>query len=263
LVDKIDIATVATVRYARSLKPQSIIALHFVVDDQKGKELAEEWAKNPAFDDISLELIDCPDRRLARAAVDYAVRATMKTDVELTLLLPRRAYSRFLGRILHDQTAEAIARPISQLPRVVATIVPFDVDRILNGRSATTNEKSDLAPSEQVATVERPLRAQSEFLSDKTRASHFSAEIMPIGKISWRNRAHVQGRVSALRSSPSSSAPRIDVEVWDESGGVTLQFLGRREIAGLEVGSVLRAEGMVGEQEGALTILNPSYEILD
>jgi RecG-like helicase len=145
----------------------------------------------------------------------------------------------------------------------VATIVPFDVDRILNGRSATTNEKSDLAPSEQVATVERPLRAQSEFLSDKTRASHFSTEIMPIGKISWRNRAHVQGRVSALRSSPSSSAPRIDVEVWDESGGVTLQFLGRREIAGLEVGSVLRAEGMVGEQEGALTILNPSYEILD
>ena len=263
LIDKIDIATVATVRYARSLKPQSIVALHFVVDDQKGKELAEQWAKNPAFDDISLELIDCPDRRLARAAVDYAIRATMKTDVELTLLLPRRAYSRFLGRILHDQTAEAIARPISQLPRVVATIVPYDVDRILSGRSTTTNERSDIEPSEIVSTPERPLRAQSEFLSDKTRASHFSAEIMPIGKISWRNRAHIQGRVSALKSSPSSNAPRIDVEVWDESGGVTLQFLGRREIAGLEVGSVLRAEGMVGEREGALTILNPSYEILD
>jgi hypothetical protein len=44
---------------------------------------------------------------------------------------------------------------------------------------------------------------------------------------------------------------------------VTLQFLGRREIAGLEVGSILRAEGMVGEQEGTLTILNPSYEILN
>ena len=263
LIDKIDIATVATVRYARSLKPQSIVALHFVVDDQKGKELAEQWAKNPAFDDISLELIDCPDRRLARAAVDYAIRATMKTDVELTLLLPRRAYSRFLGRILHDQTAEAIARPISQLPRVVATIVPYDVDRILSGRSTTTTERSDIEPSEIVSTPERPLRAQSEFLSDKTRASHFSAEIMPIGKISWRNRAHIQGRVSALKSSPSSNAPRIDVEVWDESGGVTLQFLGRREIAGLEVGSVLRAEGMVGEREGALTILNPSYEILD
>jgi len=36
---------------------------------------------------------------------------------------------------------------------------------------------------------------------------------------------------------------------------------GRREIAGLEVGSMMTAEGMVGEQEGVLTILNPSYEI--
>jgi hypothetical protein len=51
------------------------------------------------------------------------------------------------------------------------------------------------------------------------------------------------------------------VEIWDETGGVTLQFLGRREIAGLEVGATMIAEGMVGEQNGALTILNPSYEL--
>ncbi|CAB4845685.1 unannotated protein [freshwater metagenome] len=50
--------------------------------------------------------------------------------------------------------------------------------------------------------------------------------------------------------------------MWDETGGVTLQFLGRREIAGLDVGSQLRAEGMVGEADGSLTILNPSYEII-
>jgi RecG-like helicase len=58
-----------------------------------------------------------------------------------------------------------------------------------------------------------------------------------------------------------NSAPTLEIEIWDESGGVTLQFLGRREIAGLEVGTTLVAEGMVGEQNGALTILNPSYEI--
>jgi hypothetical protein len=50
--------------------------------------------------------------------------------------------------------------------------------------------------------------------------------------------------------------------MWDESGGVTLQFLGRREITGLEVGSQLKAEGMVGENNGKLVILNPSYEII-
>ena len=75
-------------------------------------------------------------------------------------------------------------------------------------------------------------------------------------------RAHVEGRVSAIRSAPSNSTPTVEVEIWDETGGVTLQFLGRREIAGLEVGATLRAEGMVGESEGSLTILNPSYEIV-
>ena len=54
----------------------------------------------------------------------------------------------------------------------------------------------------------------------------------------------------------------LEVEIWDQTGGVTLQFLGRREIAGLEVGSKMRAEGMVGEAEGSLTILNPSYELI-
>ncbi len=263
LVDKIDIATVATVRYARSLKPQILSAVHFVVDDQKAKSLAEEWAKNPAFDDVALELIDCPDRRLARATVDYAIRTTEKSDVELTLLLPRRAYSRFLGRLLHDQTAEQIARPISQLPRVVATIVPFDVDRILTGRPILTEEKSDVEKTPTVEVETKPLRAQSEFLTDKTRVSHFESTITPIGSITWRKRAHVQGHVTAMKSSASGNAPAVEIEVWDETGGVTLQFLGRRELAGLEVGSILRAEGMVGERDGALTILNPSYEILN
>jgi hypothetical protein len=61
---------------------------------------------------------------------------------------------------------------------------------------------------------------------------------------------------------PSGGAPVLEVEIWDETGGVSLQFLGRREIAGLEVGSQLRAEGMVGEEEGSMVILNPSYELL-
>jgi len=263
LVDVVDIATIGAVRYARSLNPRNLNAVHFVIDDRRAETLKREWERSAALDDIALELIDCPDRRIPNAVVDYAIRATQSPDVELTLLLPRRAYSRLLGKLLHDQTAEEIARPISQLQRVVATIVPFDVDRILKGTTNLTNTEPELEelPLNQASHV--PLRAQSEFLSDKTRASHYVAEITPINEITWRNRAHIEGRVSSLKSSPSGSAPRVDVEVWDESGGVTLQFLGRREIAGLEVGSVLRAEGMVGEQEGALTILNPSYEILD
>ena len=258
LVDSVDIATVGTVRYARSLNPRSIHAVHFVLDDLKAEQIKNQWMSNHGVDDVPIEFIDCPDRRLPNAAVDYAIRATQKPDVELTLLLPRRAYRGFLGRLLHDQTAEAIARPISQLPRVVATIVPFDIDKIISGHHQTQHAP-EVVEEELKPVV--PQRAQSNWLQSTNEISHYEEKVTPIGKISWRKRAHVTGHVTAIRPAAMDSAPTLEVEIWDETGGVTLQFLGRREIAGLEVGSVMIAEGMVGEQNGALTILNPSYEI--
>jgi amino acid transporter len=260
LVDNVDIATVGAIRYARSLKPRNLSAVHFVIDDRRAEEIKEAWAKSDALDDVTLELIDCPDRRLANAAVDYAIRMTEKSDVELTLLLPRRSYSGFLGRLLHDQTAEEIAAPISQLQRVVATIVPFDVDRITSGSSSIVQSK----PAEKSAPtkIENQFKPVEDVIKSVEPISHYAEDVTPIGKIQWRKRAHVQGQVTAIKSAPRGSAPILQVEVWDQTGGVTLQFLGRREIAGLEVGSQIRAEGMVGEEEGALTILNPSYQLL-
>jgi hypothetical protein len=265
LIDSFDLATIGAIRYARSLNPRNLSAVHFVIDDRRAEAISEEWAKNEACSDVPLELIDCPDRRLANAAVDYALRATASADVELTLLLPRRAYSKFLGWLLHDQTAEDIARPISQLERVVATIVPFDVEKIISGHGALSQPKNKI--EEKKAT---PVRAQSSFTktlskeaNNKSEAvSHYAENILPIGNITWRKRAHVQGRVNSIKSAPTNSTPFVEVEVWDETGGVTLQFLGRREITGLEVGAQLRAEGMVGENNGQLIILNPSYEIV-
>ena len=256
LVDNVDIATVGAVRYARSLKPHKLKAVHFVIDDRRADQIQKAWAASDALEDITLELIDCPDRRLPNAALDYAIRMTEKPDVELTLLLPRRSYSGFLGRLMHDQTAEAIASPISQLPRVVATIVPFDVEKIISSPSfipATT------------AVVQNPPIKKPQAKSTTVNlepVSHYAENVTPIGEIVWRKRAQVRGRVTAIRMAPRGAAPVLEVEIWDETGGVSLQFLGRREIAGLEVGSQLRAEGMVGEEEGSMVILNPSYELL-
>lgn len=255
LVDNVDIATVGAIRYARSLKPRNLSAVHFVIDDRRAEDIQKAWAASDALDDVTLELIDCPDRRLPNAALDYSIRMTEKQDVELTLLLPRRAYSGFLGRLLHDQTAEEIAAPISQLPRVVATIVPFDVERIASGKASFS---APVAP----VRVEKAKPVKVAVAVDDEPVSHYAENLTPIGNIEWRKRAQVQGRVTSIKSAPRGSAPTLEVEIWDESGGVSLQFLGRREIAGLEVGSQLRAEGMVGEEEGSMVILNPSYELL-
>jgi len=258
LIDSVDIATVGAIRYARSLKPRNLTAVHFVIDDRRAEQIQKAWAKSDALDDVTLELIDCPDRRLANAALDYAIRMTEKPDVELTLLLPRRAYSGFLGRLLHDQTAEEIAAPISQLPRVVATIVPFDVARITSGSTLDVRQplevKKVIKQSVPTPKTNAPINVEP--------VGHYAENLTKIGQIQWRKRAQVQGRVTSIKTAPRGSAPALQVEIWDETGGVSLQFLGRREIAGLEVGSQMRAEGMVGEDEGSMVILNPSYELL-
>ena len=259
LVDNVDIATIGAVRYARSLNPRNITAVHFVIDDLRAEEIRTAWAASDALDDVMLELIDCPDRRLANSALDYAIRMTEKSDVELTLLLPRRSYSGFLGRLLHDQTAEQIAAPISQLPRVVATIVPFDVDRIA---SASKIESAPTQVTPVKATVTAPSVAKVTVPRNIEPVSHYAENITSISEIEWRKRAQVQGRVTSIKTAPRGAAPTLQVEIWDETGGVSLQFLGRRNIAGLEVGSQMRAEGMVGEEDGSLVILNPSYELL-
>ncbi len=257
LIDSVDIATIGAIRYARSLNPHHIKAVHFVIDDRHADDIQIAWLASEALGDVTLELIDCPDRRLANSALDYAIRMTEKPDLELTLLLPRRSYSGFLGRLLHDQTAEQIAAPISQLPRVVATIVPFDVERITSSSKLQLHQMHDVKPVSP-ATVSLKKAPPINF----EPVGHYAENITLIGDIKWRRRAQVQGRVTSIKIAPHGAAPSLQVEIWDETGGVSLQFLGRREIAGLEVGSQMRAEGMVGEESGSMLILNPSYELL-
>jgi len=258
-IDSVDIATVGAVRYARSLKPHKIKAVHFVIDDRRAEDIQKAWAASVALEDVQLELIDCPDRRIANSALDYAIRKTEKPDLELTILLPRRSYSRFLGRLLHDQTAEEIAAPISQLQRVVATIVPFDVNRITSGKPLAINHERESLAHIKATDIQKPTQDAPKVFAPVT---HYADDVTAIGEIQWRKRSMVHGRVTSISTAPRGSAPILQVEVWDHSGGITLNFLGRREIAGLEVGMEMRAEGMVGEEDGQLVILNPSYELL-
>jgi hypothetical protein len=258
LVDSVDLATAGAVRYARSLRPHSLRAVHFVVDEQHAETVAAAWAQSDTFNAIPLALIDCPDRRLSNAVADYSLRVTANAGVELTLLLPRRSYSPFLGRLLHDNTAESIARGVSQLPRVVATIVPFDVERIL---SVTDGSKSITEPLTPVDAVVIKAPVADAKKSGVPRALGPVGQ-MAIADLSWRKRAIIEGKISAMRVTPHSASPALEVEVWDESGGLTLHFLGRVQIHGLIVGATLRAEGMIGEHNGAFAMYNPSYSLI-
>src|SRR5580692_3653654 len=106
-VDGFDLATLAALRYARSLRPTSLRAVHFVIDNVRADKLREKWTR--ADRGVPLDFIDVADRRLTRAAAELVERETAEPDTHVTVVLPRRSYSALLGRLLHDRTADKIA----------------------------------------------------------------------------------------------------------------------------------------------------------
>jgi len=124
-VDSFDLATLAALRYARSLRPTTLRAVHFVIDSSEAGKLRQEWLR--ANTGVVLDFIDCPDRRITRAAAELVNAEAELPGVGVTAILPRRGYSALLGRLLHDRTADKIAGVVSRIPHAAATIVPFDV----------------------------------------------------------------------------------------------------------------------------------------
>ncbi|WP_171167605.1 APC family permease [Streptomyces sp. I05A-00742] len=149
LVDSLDLATVKALRYAHELRPDEVRAVHFVIDEPRARRLTERWDATPGAD-VPLELVDCPDRRLRHAVIGLAARTTAGGETALTLLIPRRTYSTPLGRLLHRDTGELMAKALEQLPNVAVTVLPFDVsqavERLRRSRAGTAGSP-DSRPS--------------------------------------------------------------------------------------------------------------------
>ena len=96
-----------------------------MIDAEHAQHLRKLWQR---FDlDTPLRVLDCPDRQLTRAAQELIVSDQSKhLDTHVTVLMPRRAYGP-LGLLLHDRTADKIAKAVSRAPGAAATIVPYEV----------------------------------------------------------------------------------------------------------------------------------------
>jgi RecG-like helicase len=84
----------------------------------------------------------------------------------------------------------------------------------------------------------------------------------PIIEAKWRRRVRLAGHVRSIRVAPLHDAPTIELTLVDATGSISVIFLGRREIAGIRVGTRLVVEGTVGVHKTRLAILNPSYQLL-
>jgi amino acid transporter len=125
-VDSVDLAEVEAMRYAKGLDADELTAVHFVLDETRAARLQVRW-QHFGYD-TQLRMIDCPDRQLSRAAEQLVAQVKREhPDTTVTVLLPRRMYSPLAGRLLHDRTADKIARVISRIPGASAQILAYDI----------------------------------------------------------------------------------------------------------------------------------------
>jgi amino acid transporter len=281
LVDRLDMATARAIQYARTLVPDDLRAVHFDIDTKAARELESEWSRL-GLTRLPLDIIECPDRRLGRAAVELVADATIDGDTECTVLLPRRSYARVWERFLHDRTADKIAAVLGLVPHVSATIVPYAVgggrfgERVRSyGRSvqqrARLGQSNDdgyiPVDGEGRSGVDRggrkdgPRRPGAVLAADQTLARR-AGVTTPISSVQPRQRVRVAGRVKSVRVQPRAGTQNLECVLSDGTGGLLLVFQGRPKIAGIEPGARLVAEGMVGSWGRRPAMLNPSFEIV-
>ena len=84
----------------------------------------------------------------------------------------------------------------------------------------------------------------------------------PVAQLELRRPATICGTLRSVTLRPRAGVPALEAELYDGSGCLSVIWLGRRQIAGVEPGRRIRVHGMVTESEGNRAVFNPRYELV-
>ena len=73
--------------------------------------------------------------------------------------------------------------------------------------------------------------------------------------------ALISGRLRTVVYTPRTTLPTLEAELYDGTDVVTLVWLGRRHIAGIEPGRQLTVRGRIAVRADRKVIYNPYYEL--
>lgn len=84
---------------------------------------------------------------------------------------------------------------------------------------------------------------------------------VPIKDLPDRERVRVAGTLRTVTLRPRAGVPALVADLYDGSGSISLIWLGRRQIPGIEPGRALVASGRVTRDNEHRVIFNPRYEL--
>jgi amino acid transporter len=260
LVNSLDLAVIEALRYGRGLRADELTAVHFMIDDVHAKQLRKRWDHYNMR--TTLRVIDCPDRRITRAAQELTAKARDEyPNTNVTVLLPRRSYAPLLGRLLHDRTADKISRAISRMPDAAATIVPYDVQSRI--REAFPDMFEERITREVEKVQARIAHGDQERIDVYEHPEPPPAVIAVDGLIAG-HRATVECRVQEVDDSTRNGKTTRVIQIGDDSGELRVTFTPGQGGADIQPGQTLRITGKArrsGNQPIHMT--DPVYQVVE
>ena len=111
--------------------------------------------------------------------------------------------------------------------------------------------------------IERLARPPEEIRGENLR--HWATSIegtTSIADVAARERTRVAGVIKNIRIDPREGRGSIEATIIDGSGSIIAKWLGRHSLSGIRLGVGIVMEGIPGQQEDDLVILNPEYELV-
>jgi len=104
--------------------------------------------------------------------------------------------------------------------------------------------------------------SESDLAAEEAQVAAVRNGGTPCGDVATRSKACICGTLRSVTLRPRGGVPALEAELFDGSGSVSLVWLGRRKIAGVEPGRRIKARGLVADDDGQRVIFNPVYELL-
>ena len=109
--------------------------------------------------------------------------------------------------------------------------------------------------------LDRLSSSQEDLESEELREDTETTGCIRIGDCQDREIVTVTGTLRTVTLRPRAGVPALEAELFDGTEGVTLIWLGRRRIPGIEPGRTMRVRGRMAVRDGRKVLYNPYYEI--
>ena len=109
--------------------------------------------------------------------------------------------------------------------------------------------------------LSRLTRSDEEVAAAELRQEVAGAGATPVAECTDRRRVRVNGVLRAVTFQPRAGVPALEAELYDGSATLSVIWLGRRRIPGIEPGRTLVASGLVSHSDRRRVMFNPWYEL--